>query len=136
MRSETTSSRAQAGGSFVRTHVLRPTWHYVAAEDAAWLIEVTAPRVRGSADHVMREVFGLARDDAEAAAFCVNAVNLDARIVMAKAPDSLRAKLRARGYSLTEVDLSPFILSGGAAYCMTLRLDRTSVPAAHLHAAE
>lgn len=74
--------------------------------------------------------------DEEAAAFCVNAVNLDARIVMAKAPDSLRAKLRARGYSLAEVDLSPFIRSGGASYCMTLRLDRASVPAAQLHAAE
>ena len=44
--------------------------------------------------------------------------------------------LRSRGYSLTEVDLAPFILSGGASYCMTLRLDRTSVPAAQLHAAE
>lgn len=68
--------------------------------------------------------------DAEAAAFCVNAVNLDARVIMARTPDSLRRKLRARGYSLAEVDLDPFILSGGAAYCMTLRLDRTSAPAA------
>lgn len=74
--------------------------------------------------------------DEEAAAFCVNAVNLDARIVMAKAPESLRRTLRSRGYSLTEVDLAPFIRSGGASYCMTLRLDRTSVPAAQLHAAE
>ncbi|WP_068878407.1 MULTISPECIES: dimethylarginine dimethylaminohydrolase family protein [unclassified Phenylobacterium] len=72
----------------------------------------------------------------EAAAFCVNAVNLGERIVMARAPDSLRAKLQDRGYTLTEVDLSPFILSGGASYCMTLRLDRASVPAAQLHAAE
>jgi N-dimethylarginine dimethylaminohydrolase len=72
----------------------------------------------------------------EAAAFCVNAVNLDSRIVMAKAPDSLRHTLQGRGYSLLEVDLAPFILSGGAAYCMTLRLDRTSTPAAQLHAAE
>ncbi len=72
----------------------------------------------------------------EAAAFCVNAVNLGERIVMAKAPDSLRTKLQDRGYALTEVDLSPFILSGGASYCMTLRLDRASVPAAQLHAAE
>ena len=74
--------------------------------------------------------------DEEAAAFCVNAVNLDARIVMAKAPESLRRTLKSRGYSLTEVDLSPFIRSGGASYCMTLRLDRTSLPAAQLHAAE
>lgn len=72
----------------------------------------------------------------EAAAFCVNAVNLGDHIVMAKAPESLRGKLRDRGYALTEVDLSPFILSGGASYCMTLRLDRASVPAAQLHAAE
>ncbi|PZQ58942.1 MAG: amidinotransferase [Phenylobacterium zucineum] len=74
--------------------------------------------------------------DEEAAAFCVNAVNIGARIIMARAPESLRGKLRARGYALTEVDLAPFILSGGAAYCMTLRLDRTSLPAARLHAAE
>jgi N-dimethylarginine dimethylaminohydrolase len=64
--------------------------------------------------------------DAEAEAFCVNAVNLEARIVMAKAPPSLTRKLQAAGYSVAEVDLAPFILSGGAAYCMTLRLDRTS----------
>ena len=74
--------------------------------------------------------------DAEAEAFCVNAVNLDARIVMAKAPPSLTRKLRARGYSVTEVDLAPFILSGGAAYCMTLRLDRRTLPERTIIAAE
>jgi N-dimethylarginine dimethylaminohydrolase len=74
--------------------------------------------------------------DAEAAALCVNAVNLDARLILARAPDSLRRKLVARGYALTEVALDPFILSGGAAYCMTLRLDRTSIPAAARFAAE
>jgi N-dimethylarginine dimethylaminohydrolase len=74
--------------------------------------------------------------DEEAAAFCVNAVNLDARIVMARAPESLRRKLAARGYALSEVDLDPFILSGGGAYCMTLRLDRSSMPAAARFAAE
>ncbi|MGH8826748.1 MAG: winged helix DNA-binding domain-containing protein [Jiangellaceae bacterium] len=33
-------------GRLVRTHVLRPTWHYVRAEDIGWLLDVTAPRVR------------------------------------------------------------------------------------------
>lgn len=74
--------------------------------------------------------------DEEAAAFCVNAVNLGGRLIMARAPESLRAKLTARGYALTEVALDPFILSGGAAYCMTLRLDRQSVPTAARFAAE
>jgi N-dimethylarginine dimethylaminohydrolase len=74
--------------------------------------------------------------DEEAQAFCVNAVNLGSRIIMARAPASLKRKLEARGYSLSEVDLAPFILSGGAAYCMTLRLDRESRPSRTLIAAE
>jgi N-dimethylarginine dimethylaminohydrolase len=78
----------------------------------------------------------IAATDAEAEAFCVNAVNLDRRIVMARAPASLVRKLQANGYEVTEVDLAPFILSGGAAYCMTLRLDRTSRPSPQLLAAE
>jgi N-dimethylarginine dimethylaminohydrolase len=65
-------------------------------------------------------------DADEAEAFCVNAVNIERHIVMARAPGSLRRKLTALGYQLHEVDLAPFILSGGGAYCMTLRLDRTS----------
>ena len=64
--------------------------------------------------------------DAEAAAFCVNAVNIGRTVIMAKAPESLHHKLAAHGFVLSEVDLSPYILSGGGAYCMTLRLDRAS----------
>jgi N-dimethylarginine dimethylaminohydrolase len=74
--------------------------------------------------------------DEEAGAFCVNAVNIGRHIVMAKAPQSLRSKLSALGYSLAEVDLAPFILSGGGAYCMTLRLDRRSDVGAAIRAAE
>jgi hypothetical protein len=33
-------------GAFVRTHILRPTWHFVAAEDLGWITAVTAPRVQ------------------------------------------------------------------------------------------
>jgi len=74
--------------------------------------------------------------DEDAAAFCVNAVNIGSHIVMAKAPDSLRTRLHALGYSIAEVDLAPFILSGGGAYCMTLRLDRRSETQAAIRAAE
>jgi hypothetical protein len=37
---------ALADGSILRTHVLRPTWHYVAPEDLAPLMAATASRVR------------------------------------------------------------------------------------------
>ncbi|WP_104106230.1 winged helix DNA-binding domain-containing protein [Nocardioides sp. 616] len=34
------------GGQVLRTHVLRPTWHFVAATDIGWLLELTGPRIR------------------------------------------------------------------------------------------
>ena len=46
-------------GTVVRTHVLRPTWHYVAADDVAWLIELTAPRVRRTTQQQLRTVHGM-----------------------------------------------------------------------------
>jgi hypothetical protein len=33
-------------GAFLRTHILRPTWHFVVAEDIRWILQVTAPRVQ------------------------------------------------------------------------------------------
>ncbi len=33
------------GGDILRTHVLRPTWHFVTPEDIRWLVKLTAPRV-------------------------------------------------------------------------------------------
>ncbi len=62
----------------------------------------------------------------DAAAFCVNAVCLGKTVVMARAPEHVRGLLTERGYAVSDVDLDPFILSGGGAYCMTLRLDRRS----------
>jgi N-dimethylarginine dimethylaminohydrolase len=67
--------------------------------------------------------------DADAAALCVNAVSIDRTIVMAKAPAALKRRLAARGYHVAEVDLAPFILSGGAAFCLTLRLDHVAATA-------
>lgn len=35
-----------ARGAILRTHVLRPTWHFVVPEDIRWMLALTAPRVR------------------------------------------------------------------------------------------
>jgi len=37
--------RALAEGSILRTHILRPTWHFVSPSDIRWMLELTAPRV-------------------------------------------------------------------------------------------
>ncbi len=41
-------------GEVVRTHVLRPTWHYVARSDIDWLLALTAPRVKPTVDTQLR----------------------------------------------------------------------------------
>ena len=33
-------------GRILRTHVMRPTWHFVASADIRWIVELTGPRVQ------------------------------------------------------------------------------------------
>jgi len=47
MRSATNAAVEDAfnRGEIVRTHLMRPTWHFVAHDDIRWLLALTAPRV-------------------------------------------------------------------------------------------
>jgi hypothetical protein len=47
---------AFADGAFVRTHVLRPTWHFVAPEDLRWMLALTAPRIRAQMAYYDRKL--------------------------------------------------------------------------------
>ncbi len=47
-------------------------------------------------------------------------------VVLCYASDALRGQLRERGYDVHVVDLASFNRSGGAAFCLTLRLDQTT----------
>lgn len=38
--------RAVDRGRILRTHILRPTWHFVTPADIRWMLELTAPRVQ------------------------------------------------------------------------------------------
>ena len=96
----------------------------------------TAEALEAIHAHVRPEDRIVASDE-EAAAFCVNAVNIGRHLIMAEPPQSLREDLQAQGFNVEGIDLAPFILSGGGAYCMTLRLDcRSRVTAGALCAAE
>lgn len=55
---ESAVDSAFAAGEFLRTHVLRPTWHFVAAPDVSWLLALTAPRVHRLNAYYYRK-FGL-----------------------------------------------------------------------------
>lgn len=42
--------KALQRGEILRTHVMRPTWHLVVAEDIRWMLKLTAPRVKAIND--------------------------------------------------------------------------------------
>jgi hypothetical protein len=43
--SESDVEKAFNDGRILRTHVLRPTWHFVTPKDIRWLLQISAPRV-------------------------------------------------------------------------------------------
>jgi hypothetical protein len=47
--------RALASAAIIRTHVMRPTWHFVAPEDIRWLLKLTGPRVNASNAYYYRK---------------------------------------------------------------------------------
>lgn len=85
--------RALAEGSILRTHVLRPTWHFVARDDLQWMLALTAPRVL-AASGTNRRKLGLT----------------DA--VLAKANDVLRQAVEG-GAQLTREELGDALAEAG-----------------------
>lgn len=53
---DATIEQALTDGTIVRTHVLRPTWHFVTAADVRWMLALTAPRVHASNAYRYRQL--------------------------------------------------------------------------------
>ncbi len=43
-------------GSILRTHLLRPTWHFVSPADIRWILKLTAPRVNAASSFMYRKM--------------------------------------------------------------------------------
>jgi len=93
------------------------TLYYPPAFDAATNARIEA---------IVPEAQRIVATEEDARRFCVNAVAFDDQVVMAEPAVDLRGRLEALGYRVTGVPLTPFMMSGGGAYCMTLRLDRVT----------
>ena len=48
--------RAFTEGAILRTHLLRPTWHFVTPADIRWLLALTAPRVHAANAYMYRKL--------------------------------------------------------------------------------
>ena len=64
----------------------------------------------------------IAVGEEDALRFACNAVNVGEQIVLNQIRAPLRATLASRGFTVTEVALSEFMKSGGAAKCLCLRV--------------
>ncbi len=85
------------------------------------------PALSAQAWGLLTELVGrdrlLEAGDADAHHLAVNAVCLDHDVVLCHASEALHGQLAERGYRVHVVPLDSFNRSGGAAYCLTLRLD-------------
>lgn len=61
--------------------------------------------------------------EAEAMTFCANSVVVGRTVVMPACPDRVRAQLEDWGFEVVVVDVSEFLLGGGAVRCLTNPLD-------------
>lgn len=96
LRCKTTDAavtKAFNDGKILRTHALRPTWHFVAAEDIRWIQELTGPRVHAFNKYYYRK---LGIDEA----------------VMAKARKLLVQALKG-GNHLTKTEIAKVLTDGG-----------------------
>jgi DNA glycosylase AlkZ-like len=124
-------------GTVIRTHVLRPTWHFVLGEDLGWLLELTGPRVRRVTSQQLRTTHGLdERAIGRAVAAVVGAVADRGQLTRAQ----LAGELRGRGVGgsgqmlmilLAHAELDGLICSGtitGGQHTYALTAQRVPAP--------
>lgn len=109
--------RAFDDGVILRTHVLRPTWHFVVPADLRWLLELTAPRVHALNGYAYRrfELDGpLLRRTADLIADAVAGENHLTRSEIAAllARHGITAERIRLGYILIHAELERVICSG------------------------
>ena len=111
---------ALAAGSIVRTHVLRPTWHFVARGDLRWLLALSGPRVQQGNAGRYRELGLDTRIRARAEKVIVSALEggnrLTRKEIAAVLDDSgIDRSGQRMPYFLSHCELEAVIGSGGLA---------------------
>ncbi|MGL5794394.1 MAG: arginine deiminase-related protein, partial [Waterburya sp.] len=69
--------------------------------------------------------------ETDAVNFACNAVNVEQSVVMNKASDNLKQRLGDVGFTVIETPLTEFLKAGGAAKCLTLRINEPVLPEVH-----
>jgi len=104
-------------GLILRTHVLRPTWHFVAPEDIRWLLALSAPRIHAANADYYRQAGLDARTFAKSCAMIHRTLEGGKTLTRAELSVYLtRAKIPADGlklaYLMMHAELEGAICSG------------------------
>ena len=108
---------ALTDGTILRTHVLRPTWHFVSPTDIRWMLELTGPRVLAQSGSYLRK-FGLDKRVLEKASTTIERtlrggnylVRKELRAALEKA--SINAEGFRLAYIIMNAELNGLICSG------------------------
>ena len=73
----------------------------------------------------------IAIEEADAINFACNSVNVEQNVVMNKASDRLKKQLIDAGFKVIETPLTEFLKAGGAAKCLTLRINEPVLEDVH-----
>lgn len=85
-------------GAILRTHVLRPTWHFVLAGDIRWMLELTGPRVHQVLAHYDRQLEIDAAVLRRSSAAITNALEGGRQLTRAELAQAMqRARIRTDG---------------------------------------
>ena len=90
---DSTIEEAVNAGRILRTHVMRPTWHFVTPVDIHWMLDLTGPRVQR-----LMEVYN-------------RQMELDAPVL--RRATTIIERALARGTYLTRLELSEHLARGG-----------------------
>jgi Winged helix DNA-binding domain len=125
------------GGAVLRTHVLRPTWHFVRAEDIGWLLDLTGPRLRRVAGQQLHGTHGLdERSTGQALTALTQVLAARGQLTRAQLADELRERgIRGSGQMLmillAHAELDGLICSGrvaGGEHTYALMDERVRAP--------
>src|SRR5262245_18317831 len=106
-----------ARGAILRTHLMRPTWHFVAPEDIRWMLALTAPRVNAANAHRYRDLSLDAATLGKATVALTRALEGGRQLTREELRDALaRARIGTEGqrmaYILMHAELDAAICSG------------------------
>lgn len=88
--------RAFDAGDILRTHVLRPTWHFVARDDLRWLMTLSGPRVQQANSSMYRKMGITAAEFRRVHAVCEKALAHGPRTRNELRVDLARARIEAK----------------------------------------